>query len=71
MAAQSQLSGLDLCRAGAAMLSALYPDPTTHAAAAKRLYAKGQKLMHSGNPQLVNVGFFIHGLSQAAAGKGF
>lgn len=69
MSKQPQLSGLELCREGAGMLSTLYPDPSTHAAAALRLYAKGQKLIHSGNRQLVDVGFFIHGLSQAAAGK--
>lgn len=69
MVAQSELSGIELCREGAGMLCTLYPDPATHAAAAKRLYAKGQKLIHSGNPQLADVGFFIHGLSQAADGK--
>jgi hypothetical protein len=63
-------SGLDLSREGAAMLPELYPDRAQWPAARRRLRKRYRSMIDSGDPALMNVGFFLFGLAEAMNGRG-
>ena len=61
-------SGADLAREGAAMFGELFPNPGDRKALAERLGKRAHALTDSRSEQEWSIGFFLLGLSWAAAG---
>jgi hypothetical protein len=62
-------SGADLAREGAAMFAELFPAPGDRKARAARLGERAHALTGSRSEQEWPIGFFLLGLSWAAAGR--
>lgn len=58
-----------LIREGAATLSLIFPDTADHAAAARRIKPRAQRLMQSRDAARVHLGFFLYGVALAAGGE--
>ena len=62
-----RIAGVELAREGEALLKALYPTVAERHSVATRLSRRARKLID--NPQTMDVGFFVFGMAQAAAGR--
>lgn len=60
---------VELMREGQALLPELYPDKLAQEIAAPRLYASARRLLDRDDRALWPVGFFLFGMSEAAAGR--
>lgn len=63
-----ELTGRDFVTEGRKCARSIYPKAKERKAAAKRVARRARAFLASPDPRLINIGFFLHGVAEAARG---